>query len=142
MVWQQCRVLGIILFLGNSPLSFDIKIKECSHNTRNTLEEAYGLSRGQENSICLILAGNATASMWKSRSVSEKRLNCKESQASIQLCKAARRAKYSSCKSDYLLFYQKKSGEKVYVHMQKGLCVRLLRHNDLILESQRVNLDV
>jgi len=56
----------MILFLGCGPLSLDINIKECSHNTRNTLEEAYRLSRGQENSICLILAGNAIANMWKS----------------------------------------------------------------------------
>lgn len=73
MIWRQRRDFGINLFLGCGPLSLDIKIKECSHNTRNTLEEGYGLSRGQEDSICLTLAGNAIASMWKSRSVSEKR---------------------------------------------------------------------
>lgn len=56
MIWRQSRDFGVISFLGCGPLSLDIKIKECSHNTRNTLEEAYGLSMGQEDSMCLILA--------------------------------------------------------------------------------------
>lgn len=123
MIWQQCRDLGIILFLGSGPLCLNINIMECSHNTRNTLEEGYGLSRRRQDSISLILAGNAIAACGS--------LEVWEKKSMIKLYRKPSFLKaLQTCKEQPSI-----SHRIVSAHIKEEGWVKWLRHNDLVSGS-------
>lgn len=112
------------MFLGCGPLCLNIKIMECSHITSNTLEEAYGVSRRREDSICLLSAGNATAACGSLEVLVRK-----------EECDLTVRKAFLPDSSAKLQETAKYSHGIVSAHIKEKGCVKRLRCNDLVSGS-------